>query len=169
MIGRRDFFCSGPLCFFPCSRLFSYVLRLSLCLISFLLFPFVSVWEKIVHEFPCNIYIPNGTFLFSRGETVGNLGRSFVYENQTKPNETNLIIAVCKFSCASVGYTTPAWVSYFLLPLHLSSAMVEPLKSIFLLIWSNAEPKSEPRCAGAYQSVGAYQLPCVLSWRARAH
>ena len=35
-----------PLCFFPCSRLSSYYLRLSLCLISFLLFPCVSVWEN---------------------------------------------------------------------------------------------------------------------------
>ena len=46
VIGRRDFFCSCPLCLFPCSRLSSFHLRLSLCLISFLLFPCVSVWEN---------------------------------------------------------------------------------------------------------------------------
>ena len=33
---------------------------------------------------PCPIAILNGTFLFSRGEIVCNLGRSFVYQNQIK-------------------------------------------------------------------------------------
>ena len=46
VIGRRDLFCSCLLCFFPCSRLSSYHLRQSLCLISFLLFPCASVWES---------------------------------------------------------------------------------------------------------------------------
>ena len=42
-IGRRDFFCSCPLCFFPYSRFSSYHFRLFLCLISFLLFQCASV------------------------------------------------------------------------------------------------------------------------------
>ena len=33
-------------------NLSSYLLRLFLCLISFLLFPCLSVWETLVHEFP---------------------------------------------------------------------------------------------------------------------
>ena len=35
---------------------------------------------------PCPITILNGTFLFSRGEIVCNLDRSFVYQNQIKLN-----------------------------------------------------------------------------------
>ena len=35
---------------------------------------------------PCPIAILNGTFLFSRGEIVCNLGRSFVYQNHIKLN-----------------------------------------------------------------------------------
>ena len=35
---------------------------------------------------PCPIAIPNGTFLFSRGEIVCNFPRSFVYQNQIKLN-----------------------------------------------------------------------------------
>ena len=35
---------------------------------------------------PCPIAILNGTFLFSVGEIVCNLGRSFVYQNQIKLN-----------------------------------------------------------------------------------
>ena len=45
MIGRLDCFFSCPLCFFPHSRLSSY-LHLFLYLISFLLFPCESVWEN---------------------------------------------------------------------------------------------------------------------------
>ena len=41
----RDFFLSCPLYFFPYSRLSPYLLRLSLFLILFLLFPWTSVWE----------------------------------------------------------------------------------------------------------------------------
>ena len=46
MIGRRDIFFLCPLCFFPYSRLSSYLLRLFVYLISFLLFPCASVWEN---------------------------------------------------------------------------------------------------------------------------
>ena len=103
MIGRRDFFCLSPLCFFPYSRLSSYHHRLSLCLISFSLFPCVSVWEPHVpkpiailsygldHRTPCPIAVLNGfpflAFIFSLGEMVCNLGRSFVYQNQIKLNQ----------------------------------------------------------------------------------
>ena len=51
VIGRRDLFLSCHLYFFPYSRLSSYLLRLPLCLISFLLFH-ARVFEKtLVHEF----------------------------------------------------------------------------------------------------------------------
>ena len=72
-------------CFFPYSRLSSYLLRQFLCLISFLLFPCASVWENTRGCSPCPVAILNGTFLFSRGEIVC-LGRSFVYQNQIKLN-----------------------------------------------------------------------------------
>ena len=47
LIGRRNFFCfMYPLSFFPYSRLSFYPLHLFLWLISFLLFPYASVWKN---------------------------------------------------------------------------------------------------------------------------
>ena len=51
VIGVWDLFFSCPLFFFAYSRLSSYVLRLFLYLVSFLLFPCASVWETLLHEF----------------------------------------------------------------------------------------------------------------------
>ena len=59
---KRDFFLSCPLCFFPYSRLSSYRLRLFLYLISFLLFPYASVWENTrarVPNFPFRTFTKN--------------------------------------------------------------------------------------------------------------
>ena len=56
-----------PICFFPYSRLFSYLLRLILYLISFLLFPSASVWGKhscMSFSFP--VAILNGASFFAR-------------------------------------------------------------------------------------------------------
>ena len=82
MIGRRDiFFFSGLLCFFPYSRLSSYLLRLFLSLISFLLFPCASVWEntcafaqfpKHLRSSPFPIAILNGTFFFCSVKAMNN-------------------------------------------------------------------------------------------------
>ena len=74
MIGRRDFFYSCTLCFFPYSRLSSGCLRLSHCLISFLLFPCVSVC-KCLGKHSCRsssfpIAILNGTCFFSDSATT---------------------------------------------------------------------------------------------------
>ena len=52
VIGRWDFFFSCPLYFFPYSHFFSYLLRLFLYLISFLLFPCASVWENTLAWVP---------------------------------------------------------------------------------------------------------------------
>ena len=58
-------FFSCPLCFFPYSRLSSYLLRLFLYLISFLLFPCASVWGKhSCMSSPFPIAILNGTCFF---------------------------------------------------------------------------------------------------------
>ena len=71
-----------PLCFFPYSRLSSYHLRL--CVLAV---PMRECFGKYsCMSSPCPIAILNGTLIFSRGEIVCNLGRSFVYENQIKLN-----------------------------------------------------------------------------------
>ena len=82
MIGRRDFFCSCPLCFFPYSRLSSYHLRLSLS--YFVLAGPMREWlgKHSYMSSPCLTV----TFLFSRAEIVCKLGRSFVYQIQIKLN-----------------------------------------------------------------------------------
>ena len=81
IIGRRDFFCSCLICFFPYSRLSSYLLRLFLYLISFLLFPARVFGKTLVHEFPISYSHTEWYLLFSRGEIVLALGRSFAYQN----------------------------------------------------------------------------------------
>ena len=81
VIGRLDFFFSCPFYFFPYSRLSSSLLRLYLCLISFLLFECLG--QHSCMSSPCPIAILNGTFLLSLGEIVC-LGRSFVFQNQIK-------------------------------------------------------------------------------------
>ena len=86
MIGRRNSFFPCPLCFFPYSRLSSYHLRLSLCLVSFLLFPCASVWENtrawVPHVLKPYWMAPS---FFSPGEIVC-LGGSFVYQTQINLN-----------------------------------------------------------------------------------
>ena len=92
MIGRRDFFCSSPLCFFPCPRLSSYLLRLSLCLISFLLFPCEVFWKTLVHEFRLSYSHTEWYFPFFARRKLG-LKLRLSISNQTKLTieETNNI------------------------------------------------------------------------------
>ena len=66
-IGRRDFILSCTLYFFPFSRLSSYLLRLSFCLISILLFPCMSVYENTLYiSSPCPVAILTDTSFFSQ-------------------------------------------------------------------------------------------------------
>ena len=65
VIGQRDLFLSCPLYIFPYSSLSSCLLHLSLCLISVLLYPCVSVWEKLVHEFQITYSHAQWYFIFS--------------------------------------------------------------------------------------------------------
>ena len=65
VIGRRDFL-SYTLYFFPCSLLSSYLLHLSLCLISFLLIIIMRVFEKsLVHELLISYCYTEWCLLFS--------------------------------------------------------------------------------------------------------
>ena len=86
MIGRRT-------SFFVPALLLSMLTPLSLPSSSVSLYCFVlgvpmreCLGKHSCVSSPCPIAILNVTFLFSRGEIVCNLGRSFVYQNQTKLN-----------------------------------------------------------------------------------
>ena len=69
---RRDFvFLSCSLYFLPYSRLSSYLFRLFLCLISFLLFPGARVFGKtLVHEFHISYSQTEWLLLFSDSATT---------------------------------------------------------------------------------------------------
>ena len=86
VIGCRDFFLSCLLCFFPYSRLSSYLLRLFLYLISFLLFPCASVWENTRAWVTHFLYL-----LFSRNEIIKIVEES--------PIKNELLVLSLKWRC----------------------------------------------------------------------
>ena len=73
--------------FFPYSRLSSYLLRLFLYLISFLLFPCASVWGNTCAWVPHFLYSQTRwDLLFFARRNGPCFGRSFAYQNLIKQN-----------------------------------------------------------------------------------
>ena len=84
---RRRNFCS---CRFASLHVHDSLLTIFVCLFALFRSCCSHAWvfgKTLWHEFPMSYsHTEWYTFLFSRGEIVCNLGRSFVYQNQIKLN-----------------------------------------------------------------------------------